>query len=425
MAKRRRTVARHARLRSPHPFAQLLTVLAVLVAVVLVSATGVAAFTAYDLAASFTDNAVPLEDQPPVPPDIGQIEGGVNLLIAGTDACEPEYEAQFGRRCSGPDAAGERNDVTMLVHISDNPRRVTVISFPRDLVVPIAECTDGDGSVRGGGTAMINTAFETGGETGGLNCIVQTVSQLSGLPIQFAAKVTWGGVIKITDAIGGVEVCLDRAVRDVDAGLELPAGMSTVSGSTALAFLRARHSIGDGSDLSRIGNQQQYMSRLARKLVSEDVLSNPATLYKLAATALHNVTPSTSLTNPMTLVQIALAVKDVPFDDITFVQFPVNADPSDPNRVVPNKTAAEVLWTALEANQQLVLTGKAGSNGGVIVVTPTTDPSAPPGTPDATPAPVATETTDASSETPQTAATLPPTINGSKAAEETCSVANR
>ena len=66
--------------------------------------------------------------------------------------------------------------------------------------------------------------------------------------------------------------------------------------------------------------------------------SNPATLYKLATTAVDNITPQQSLTNPLTLVQIALAVKNVPFDEIVFVQYPVNDDPADPNKVVPNET---------------------------------------------------------------------------------------
>lgn len=414
MVKRRRTVARHARLRSPHPLGQLLAILAVIVAVVLVSGAGVVAYTAYGLTTSLAGGAVQLDDQPAVPPDIGQIEGGVNLLVAGTDYCEPELKAQFGDRCNGPDAVGERNDVTMLVHISDNPRRVTVISFPRDLLVPIPSCTAEDGSARRGGIAMINTTYETGG----LSCVVKTVQQLSGLSIPFAAKVTWGGVIQITDAIGGVDVCLQSAVRDADSGLNLPAGTNTISGATALAFLRVRHGIGDQSDLSRIGNQQQYMSRLARKLVSEDVLSNPATLYKLATTTLQNVQKTTTLTNPLTLVQIALAVKSVPFDDITFLQYPVVGDPSDPNRVLPDRTAATQLWAALATNQRLQITGQAGSNGGVVVVTPTPGPSAPVET--ATPGPSSTP-----GQTPEVAVTLPPSINGSTAADQTCTVANR
>ena len=131
------------------------------------------------------------------------------------------------------------------------------------------------------------------------------------------------------------------------------------------------------------------MSRLARKLVSEEVLSDPARLYRLATVALDNVTPTRPLANPFTLVQIALAVKDVPFDDIVFVQYPTFPAPFDSNRLVADQASADVLWDALESNRQLVLTGDVGANGGVVEVTePGPDephPSDPGATPGATP----------------------------------------
>ena len=195
--------------------------------------------------------------------------------------------------------------MNMLVHISDNPRRVTVISFPRDLMIPIPECTDPETGKTSSAMSkqMINNSYYYGG----LNCVVQTVQKLTGVPIQFSAKITWGGVIEITNAIGGVEVCLANGIKDPYTGIDWPAGTRTIQGMDALQFLRTRHGVGNGGDLGRISNQQQYMSRLANKLVSEEVLSNPATLYKLATTAVDNITPSQSLTNPLTLVQIALA----------------------------------------------------------------------------------------------------------------------
>ena len=212
------------------------------------------------------------------------------------------------------------------------------------------------------------------------------MSALTGLDIPFGAVVTFGGVIKVTDAIGGVEVCLARGIRDRNTGLDLAAGTHTVSGVTALQFLRTRYGVGDGSDLGRISNQQQYMSRLARKLVSEEVLSDPARLYKLAAVALDNVTPTRPLANPFTVVQIALAVKDVPFEEIVFVQYPALEAPYDPNRLVPDHEAAEVLWEALATNSPLVLTGEVGANGGVVEVTEPPSAVATPGaTPSATP----------------------------------------
>ncbi len=407
----RRTVARHGELKSPHPFGMLMKIFGIIVAVVLVAGAGVAAYAAYDLTASFTEDAVDLEGQEAVPPDIGAIEGGVNLFVAGTDACEEAYAGYFGDRCTGPDAEIELNDVNMLVHISDSPRRVTVISFPRDLMISIPSCTAEDGSETSPvDYAPINTAYTQGG----LACVVKTVAALSEQPIPFAAKVTWGGVIEVTNAVGGVDVCLASGIRDYYTGIDWPAGIRNVQGIEALQFLRTRHGVGDGSDLGRISNQQQYMSRLARKLVSEDVLSDPSTLLKLATTAVDNVTPSKSLTNPLTLVQIALAVKNVPFDEIVFVQYPVVTDPWDENKVVPNEESARALWDALAANQPLQLTGEAGTNDAVIDVTP----EAPVPTETATPTPGET------AAPAQEAIALPSDISGSTAAQETCSNGN-
>jgi len=406
----RRTIARHGELKSPHPLAFLLKVVGIIVAVGLVSGAGVAAYAAYDITTSFTEASVDLDGQEAVPPDIGAIEGGVNLLVAGTDECLPEFAAYFGDRCTGADSEGELNDVNLLVHISDAPRRVTVISFPRDLMAPVPSCTAEDGSETGGASKQqINSVFEEGG----LNCVVKTVSQLSGLNIPFAAKVNFGGVINITDAIGGVEVCIGNGgIRDFYTGIDWPAGNRTVQGMEALQFLRTRHGLENGSDLARISNQQQYMSRLARKLVSEEVLTNPATLLKLATTAVDNTTPSKSLTNPLTLVQIALAVKSVPFDEIVFVQYPVTDDPADSNRVVPDYEAADQLWAALAANQPIVLTSDPNVGGGVI----TADPPADAATPDPAATPGATE---APAEAP-----VELDIPGQSAAQNTCSAGN-
>jgi LCP family protein required for cell wall assembly len=406
----RRTIARHGELKSPHPLSLLLKVLGIIVAVGLVSSAGVAAYAAYDITASFTEDAVDLEGQAAVPPDIGAIEGGVNLVVTGTDECLPEFAAYFGDRCTGPDSVVELNDVNLLVHISDAPRRVTVVSFPRDLMAPVPSCTLEDGSESGGADKQqINTVFREGG----LNCVAKTVSQLSGMNIPFAAKVNFGGVINITDAIGGVEVCIGNGgMRDSNTGIDWPAGNRTIQGIEALQFLRTRYGLENGSDLARISNQQQYMSRLSRKLVSEEVLTNPATLLKLATTAVDNVTPSKSLTNPLTLVQIALAVKSVPFDEIVFVQYPVAEDPYDVNRVVPDYEAADQLWAALAANQPITLTSDPNAGGGVITVP--TDP--------ATPDPAATPgATDAPTETP---IELPDSIAGTTAAQSTCSAGN-
>jgi len=200
-------------------------------------------------------------------------------------------------------------------------------------------------------------------------------------------------------------VCIANGIKDRHTNLDLEPGTYTISGYEALQFLRTRHGVGDGGDLGRIGNQQQYMSNLVKKLRSDEVLSNVPTLLRLATVGVDNLTPSESLADPMRMVQIALAVKDVDFADVAFLQYPTNTDPYDANRVVPDSRSAEAMWDAIEANQQLLITHENGSNEGVII-----EESDEPGT-----------------ETPEpnaSAIALPDTIKGTTAAQSTCSNGN-
>ena len=406
---RRRTIARHGQLRTPGAVSQLMKFIAIGLAVVLVSGLGVGAYVVYDLSSTVAANAVDLEGQEELPPDIGEYKGGFNLVLTGVDTCEEKYADLFGDRCTGSDAEGTLNDVNLLVHVSDEPRRITVVSFPRDLMIPIPECTDEDGQVHSGMSKQpLNVAYTDGG----LNCVVKTISALTEQEVQFAASVTFGGVIEITNAIGGVDVCLANPIKDRYTGLDMTAGTHTVVGLEALQFLRTRHGVGDGSDLGRIGNQQQYMSSLVRKMISGEVLGNPATMLKLANTGLSNTEASTSLADPMKIVQIALAVKSVPFEDIVFVQYPTGTDSENPNKVVPNYSAADELWAALAANAQLQITHENTANDGVVVQEPAT-----PETPveEATPDPNAT---------PENVVALPDSIKGNSAAQQTCSNGN-
>lgn len=412
----RRTIARHGQLRTPRVFGNLFKVIGAGVAAVLIAVLGVSSFVLYDLSTTYTANAVDIGGD--VPPNIGEIEGGANILIAGTDVCEPEYAQYFGDRCTDAED-GVRSDVNLLIHISDEPRRVTAISFPRDLMVPIPECTDANGDPTWAQSkAMLNSAFQLGG----LACTVATIEQLTGVDIQYAASINWGGVIDMTNAIGGVTVCIANGMHDVYTGIDWPAGERTVSGLDALQFLRTRHGVSNGSDLGRINNQQQYMARLAKKMLSEEVLSNPVTVFKLAQATLSAIDPSTSLTDPYTLVEMANALRGVDFDDIVFLSYPVVEDPSDPNRVIANEDSAAILFAALEANAPLVITGSAGDG----VVSADGDNTAPAdgegsaaATDDgATPSPSAT------SAAPEGAVALPSDVTGQTAASNTCSNGN-
>ncbi|MDD7928793.1 LCP family protein [Microbacterium thalli] len=409
---------------------QLLAILGVAVAVVAISGVAVGAFAVWDAARSVSDNSVALEgdDAGQLPPTIGEIEGGVNMLVVGTDSCEGQ-DLELFPRCGIDDDGLERNDVTMLVHISDEPRRVTVVSFPRDMVVPIPSCPDGEGGRHAAMSAqMINVSYGYGG----LPCSVLTVEELTGIDIQFAAAIRWTGVINMSDAIGGVDVCVSEDISDRHTGLNLTAGNHTLQGAEALQFLRIRHGIGDGSDLARISNQQQFMSSMVRKLQSDAVLANPQALFSIATTAVQQVNSqqlvlSESLANPTRMVQIAMAVKDVPFSDINFLQYPTSYA-SDGLRVLPNTASADMLFEALAENRPIQLTGDASQGYGVEVVGEAEQPAAPAPTDTAAPAPEGETPDPAATEppaTPSEAVELPSDIAGSSAAQVTCTVAER
>lgn len=409
---------KHARRRPASGVRRGLSLLAIAAAVIVVAGVAVGGFYAWSLTNRLQEAAVPLKDAPAEPPALSEYAEPFTVLVVGTDECDDVVAAAFGPRCSDPENDGARNDVNMLLHVSANPRRATVVSFPRDLQVAIPECVGTDGTVFGGtDRASINTAYEDGG----LPCVADTISNLTGQSIPFAAKVSFGNVVNITDAIGGIEVCIGgEGIDDPDAGIQWEPGPRVVKGFDALAFLRTRKGIGDGSDLARIGNQQQYMSRLVNKLRSDEVLSNPGTLIGLANTAVNNIQPSESLADPVRIAQLAYTLKDVPFSDITFVQYPVVDDPYDSNRVAPDEASAQVLFEALAANAPLAITGAEGSNGGVIA-----DPSAPTEEPTApteeTPAPDASASPDTSAAP---VVELPENIKGTKADQATCSAGN-
>jgi anionic cell wall polymer biosynthesis LytR-Cps2A-Psr (LCP) family protein len=214
-------------------------------------------------------------------------------------------------------------------------------------------------------------------------------------------------------------VCLATPGVDpyTNPALNLPAGNQTLVGAEALSFLRSRHGVGDGSDLGRISNQQVFMSALTRKIVSGGVLSNPFDLYPLAKAAVSNMQLSDTLTNPTTLVQIGLALKDVGLQNMVFLQYPAVSDPDDPNRVIPDESAADILDAALVADQPVVLSGSPGRAAELA-----------PGqtaTPTATPAPSAgSTTTPAPAASSSPAVTLPSSVTGQTAAETTCTKGN-
>jgi LCP family protein required for cell wall assembly len=420
---------RHGRLRRSHPVATIAKALATLVVVALISSVSVAAIATWDVARTVRPG-IQLVKLPgstatagPIP-QIGAIKGGVNLLLVGTDTRTGQGGAyESDEELEGSSGAGN-NDVTILMHIAQDHKSATIVSFPRDLMIPVPSCPSPDG---GSYSSMSNQMLNTALTYGGLPCPVLTISKLmDGLDIPFAAEISFDGVAAMSNAVGGVTVCLATPVKDpyTNPQLDLPAGEQEIVGDVALSFLRSRHGVGDGSDLGRISNQQVFLSALVRKIKSGGVLSNPLELYPLAKAAVSNMRLSDTLSSPSTMVQIALALKDINLSNVVFLQYPVYTDPDNVNRVVPDRSSAQVLVDALQADQPVQLTGTTGRASEAVPTDPTAVPDASPA-PDAT-APAPTDGTPPA--TPPATDTgvvqLPSDIVGQTASQQTCSKGN-
>lgn len=336
-----------------------------LLAVVLVSGGSIAGIAAWQLADDLGPG-VDIGVAGEAPPPVGPIDGPVNILLVGSDS--GGGNASYGVR-------GETlNDVTILLHISPVSRSAIAVSFPRDMLVPIPSCPHetGNGSYNAMSSQKINVSLSYGG----LRCTVLTVEELTGLDIPYAAMIEFDGVVAMSRAVGGVDVCLASPIRDRYVGLDLPAGVTTLEGRSALQFLRSRYGVGDGSDLNRISNQQVFLSALVRKVKSSDVLGNPLTLYSLATAATRNMELSTSLNHLDTMVSIAAALRDIPLSNVVFTQYPTSYTP-DFLSVTPRTADAAILMDAIERDLPVAVQGVGGGavGGDDVVETPEPGPS--------------------------------------------------
>ena len=217
-------------------------------------------------------------------------DGSVNLLVVGSDTRQGIRDGGFG------DAAGQRSDVIILVHLVPKARHAAVLSIPRDLYVPVAGT---------GGSAKINSAFNRGPGQ-----LVQTIQQSFGIPIHHYLLVNFDGFRDVVDALGGVAMYFPRPVRDDnhghnESGLDVPQpGCHRLDGDQALALARSRHfqyqdnagrwHADPGTDLGRIRRQQTMLRAMAAKAAGGD-LANPVRANALVGSVVHSLTKDDSL----------------------------------------------------------------------------------------------------------------------------------
>jgi LCP family protein required for cell wall assembly len=360
----------------------------------LLAVTGISVF---QLSNTLKENNIQLVDAEGnafAQPSVEDLNGPVNILLVGSDTRKGQGKG-YG------DDTSELADVIMLLHISADRKNAVALSFPRDLLVPIPACPDPEG---GSFSAMSRQQINSSIAYGGPVCTLLTIQNLTGVRIPYLAMIDFRGVIEMSNAIGGVEVCVANPIDDPQSKLQLEAGMHNLQGRQALAFLRTRYGVGDGSDLARISNQQVFLTSLLRKVKNEGVLNNPIYMYSLANAAARNMKLSDSMTDLGTMVALAGALRNVDLDKMTFLQVPSRGglSGSEAGRVEPIYDQAQLIFDRI-ANDQPVVIKKPNTGFGATVKE--------------TPAPESDTAGDGTNEED----VLPEWARGTNAATELCS----
>jgi LCP family protein required for cell wall assembly len=339
-------------------------------------------------------------------PTAEEINGPISVLVIGSDTREGQGSTEYGP------VGSSLADVIILFHISADRKNAVALSFPRDLMVSVPSCPDPDGGEPSSPKefAQINSTLQIGGPA----CTLLAVQQLTGVTIPYLAMIDFKGVIAMSEAVGGVDVCVAEPISDPKTNLYLDAGEHTLEGADALAFLRTRYGVGDGSDLSRISNQQVFLTSLARKLKDEGALTNPFSMFRIGTAALENMTLSNSLTNLGVIFGMAREANDVDLDKITFLKLPVyDLEGEYAGRVAVVPERAQLLFDKIANDEPLIIEKANVGTGAVVAEEPVEEETS-----------AETESAEAVTESATTSTeseVLPEWVQGTNASVKTCS----
>ena len=273
---------------------------------------------------------------------------GLNILVIGSDS-----RAGLGSKF-GADVLGARSDTSMLLHIAPGHTRADIISFPRDSMVPILSCSN-DGLGHTGQTAQagqlerLNATFSAGGAP----CLWKTLEQTTGIRIQHFVEVNFAGFESIVNDVHGVPVCLPFAINNAQSRLHLSAGKHVVSGAQALAFVRLREDIGEGSDTQRIQRQQYFLAAVMQKLKATGLLSQPSRIFAVVRDVAKSLTTDSGL-DLTTMLRIATSMKSLSSSSVQFITVPVVPYVGDPAAELSwEQPQADRLFRAVEADREL------------------------------------------------------------------------
>jgi LCP family protein required for cell wall assembly len=274
-----------------------------------------------DLKRTDAFNGLSLDGRPPV-----RVSGAMNVLLLGSDSRDPD------------NTADSRSDTMMLLHLNADHQHAYVISIPRDSWVHVPESPDGQ---HGAAMAKINSAYAWGG----VPLAVRTVEQFTDVRIDHVVLIDFSGFQQIVDAVGGVDMTVDQTVTSIFPPYRVfGQGRRHFTGAEALDYVRQRYQFADG-DFARERHQQQLMKAVLDKAASVGMLSDPGKLN----TFLHSVTRSMTVDRDFDLVSVAIAVRNLRGNDVTFLTSPTlgGGTENDEDVVYPDDTRAAALYRAV------------------------------------------------------------------------------
>ncbi|MFY1679327.1 LCP family protein [Streptomyces sp. WMMC905] len=270
---------------------------------------------------------------------------GKNLLILGSDS-RAGANADLGTG----NVSGARSDTALVLHVPEGGTRAVAVSIPRDTLVSRPECVTPEGTTHpAADRVMFNSVYALVGPS----CVVKTVEQLSGVRMDHYLEIDFSGFKEVVDAIGGVSITLDVPIEDDASGLDLEAGTHRLDSTEALAFVRTRHGIGDGSDLGRIELQQRFLVAMLSEIKRQDLLGSPTTAYRIADTLTSALTTDSDLASLGDLAELASGMDGIDPATMETITLPVAYDVRDPNRVVPSEPDAGLLWAAIREGGEI------------------------------------------------------------------------
>jgi LCP family protein required for cell wall assembly len=266
--------------------------------------------------------------------EVEELTDVLNVLVVGSDDRDRLTDDQL-LALGTEREAGLRTDTLMLVQLDPRREKVAILSFPRDLLLDRCDGTRG----------RINAAYAIGeaGGVGGPTCLVRTITDFTGIPINHFIQVDFAGFIDVVDALGGVRMYLDEPISDRAAGVDLPQGCVELDGATALGFVRARKI---DNDFGRIARQQRFIHEVVKEAASLGTLVNPPRLFALVDAGASAVETDRQLSLAQ-MRRIAFSLRDLGTDHLDMRTVPATPRRiSGADYVVADEDEAEELFRA-------------------------------------------------------------------------------